>query len=355
MGFTVKVRSAVPMVICEVVLGITKRIFILLIILAGILFTGITGYHFIEGWTYFEGLYMTVITIATIGYMEVRPLSVPGRVFTMFLIIIGTGILVYAFSTIVSFIIEGELFGAIGRRKMEKEISKLKGHYIICGAGSTGRHIIDELLNIKEKFVVIEKDEQAIKKISEAKKILYVTGNATDDDVLHKAGIDRAKGLICALSNDEDNLFITVTAKSINSSLRIVTRTSIDSSERKLKRAGADTVVSTSYIGGLRMISEMMRPTATNFLDIMLRDKKGIRVTEAIVTKGSRLAAHALGELEINKKTGAMVLAIKDGVTGEYVFNPGADAKPREGDALILLADVRQMEKIKELSGRHLL
>jgi len=333
-------------------MNIEKRILIVGIILCIVLTVGIAGYSVIEkGWTLLEALYMTVITVATVGFMEVKPLSDAGRIFTIFLIFGGATLLVYAGSSLIAFVVEGELTGILGRRKMEKQISQLNGHYIVCGAGKTGRYVVEEFLQTRIKFVVIESNIEQLKKILGFENLLYIQGDATSDATLRLAGIEKAKGLVSALPEDKDNLFVTLTAKSINPNLRIVAKAAEEETGYKLKIAGASSVVSPNYIGGLRMASETIRPTVTSFLDIMLRDKDArLRITETSVGARSKFVGQKLGELGIRQKTGALVLAIKKGDTGGYIYNPPVDEKMQSGDTLIVMATPEQMEKLKEFT-----
>lgn len=333
-------------------MNIEKRIFIVGTILCIVLAIGIIGYSVIEkGWTALEALYMTVITVATVGFMEVKPLSDAGRIFTIFLIFGGATLLVYAGSSLIAFVVEGELTGILGRRKMEKQISQLSGHYIVCGAGTTGRYVVEEFLVTKTKFVVIESNIEQLKKIPGFENLLYIQGDATSDATLRLAGIERAKGLVTTLPTDKDNLFVTLTAKSINPELRIVAKATEEETGYKLKIAGANSVVSPNYIGGLRLASETIRPTVTSFLDIMLRDKDAkLRIAETNVGSKSKFIDKTLGELEIHKNIGALVLAIKKSKTEDYIFNPKADVKLKIGDTLIVLATMEQMEKLTDLT-----
>lgn len=201
----------------------TNKITGIFVILFLILLIGVIGYHWIEGWSFFDSLYMTVITLATVGYGETHPLSQTGRLFTIFLILGGMGILLYAITEITAFLVEGEMHGFLRRRKMEKNIQRLSDHYIICGGGRSGQYILDELLKTKRDCVVIEKDPVKARILSE-KSIPVIEGDATEDSILISAGIDRAQGLASALPTDKDNLFTVITARGLNPKLRIVSK-----------------------------------------------------------------------------------------------------------------------------------
>ncbi|OIN99424.1 hypothetical protein AUJ67_07335 [Candidatus Desantisbacteria bacterium CG1_02_49_89] len=327
---------------------IEKRIIIIGAMLGIVVAAGVIGYTAIEKWPVLDSLYMTVITIATVGYTEVHELSRTGRIFTIFLILGGTISLVYAGSSFVAFFIEGQLTGILGRRKMEKKISQLSGHYIVCGAGATGRCVSEEFLATGTRFVVIENNMANLRKISGFESLLYIQGDATSDAMLKLAGIDRAAGLVTTLPTDKDNLFVTLTARNLNPKLRIVAKAEEDGSGYKMKIAGAAAVVSPTHIGGLRLASETMRPAVTSFLDRMLRDKDAkLRIAEYCVSRECGFAGTTLEDLDISGKTNALVLAVKR--QEEEIFNPTPDVKLLEGDVLIVMATVGQMDKLRAL------
>lgn len=328
---------------------IPKRLFIAFLALVIVFVIGITGYLIIEKWTLLESCFMTVITLATVGYGETRPLSTLGRIFTIFFIIGGYGVVLYGISSFTAFLVEGELKDILRRRKMEKNISKLTDHYIICGADTTGSFIIEEMQKTNKQFVVIEKDKNIVNDLIE-KNILIIEGDATHDEVLIEAGIKNSKGLISVLSNDKDNLFVVLTAKGLNSNLRIVAKAVEEESQHKLRRAGADVVVSPNYIGGLRMVSEMIRPAVVSFLDTMMREKETtLRVEDVKITSFSSFIEKTLEELRIPQRVNLIVVAIKHVNRSTYEFNPKASSKLAEGDALIVMGEIAQVEKLREL------
>lgn len=331
-------------------MNIEKKLLSTVIVLLSIVAIGCSGYMLIEKWTFIEALYMTIITIATVGYMEVRPLGEAGRIFTILLILGGTSFLVYAGSFLIAFVVEGELKGILGRRKMEKLISQLTDHYIICGSGETGRYVVEEFISTKTKFVVIEKDIEKLKKIQGFEKLLYILGDATNDKILKEAGIEKAKGLISVLPTDEDNVFVTLTAKSINPKLRIVAKVIDEQSSYKVKIAGASAVVSPNYIGGLRMASETLRPAVTSFLDLMLRDKDAeLRISEICIGCNPRFVGKTLSELDLHNKIGILVLAVKRDKQEKYIFNPKSDTKLIQDDILIIMATIDQLQKMEQM------
>ncbi|HEX8947530.1 MAG TPA: NAD-binding protein [Dissulfurispiraceae bacterium] len=327
---------------------IYERLKAIVIALIVVFFTGVSGYELIEGWRTLDALYMTIITLASVGYMEVHPLSDHGRIFTMFLILGGTGVLVYGISTITAFIVEGELSDALRRRRMQNTIDKLRGHYIVCGADQTGRYVIEELVRTQKDFVVIEKDPEKFKQLQE-RGILCVEGDATHNAVLQSAGIRKAKGLISTLHSDAENLFVVFTARKLNPGLRVIAKAVEEESEQKIRMAGADGVVMPNFIGGLRMVSEMVRPSVVTFLDVMLRSKdKTIRVEEICIEADSPLKGKSLEEADILGVEGATVVALSNKTGGPYTFNPPKTAVLAENDVIITMGDIAMIKRIKD-------
>lgn len=312
---------------------------------------GICGYMLIEGWTLLDAVYMTVITLATIGYGETNPLSPEGRVFTVFLILSGLGIIGYGLSIFAAFIVDGQLGRLIRRRRMEQRLRGLSGHYIICGAGETGRCIAAEFAKTRQPFVIIEKRRDSIEKIG-FKDLCYILGDATRDAVLQQAGIERAYGLVSALDSDRDNLFVVLTARSLNSNLRIVSRVVEAESERKLITAGANSVVSPNQIGGLRMASVLLRPTVVSFLDVMMRrEDMTLRIEEVALPPDSALVGRTLAQSEIRTKTGLIVIAILKQAEHSYIYNPVFNTMLEAGDVLIVMGDTSQVNKLRALAS----
>ncbi len=287
---------------------------------------------------------MVIITLASVGYGEVHPLTPNGRIFTMFLILGGTGILVYAVSSFTAFIVEGNLTDVLRRKKMQKQIAALRDHYIICGAGLTGRYCIEELHRTKRQFVVIERNAEKICALIE-QGVLCVQGDASHDITLRQAGIELASGLVSVLGTDAENLFVVFTAKRLKSDLRIVSKATEKESEQKLRLAGADGVVTPKSIGGLRMASELIRPNVTSFLDKMLRlENRTIRVDEVPVVAGSRLAGKTLGETGLLDQQAFSVVAITENGANGYRFNPSRDAVLAEGQTIVVVGDIAAID-----------
>ena len=330
-----------------------KRIICISLALLFVFSAGVAGYMFIERWPLLDSLYMTVITLASVGFMEVHPLTANGRVFTIFLILGGTGILVYGVSTLIAFIVEGELTEALRRRNMQKRINALRGHFIICGAGQTGKYIIEEMARMQNDFVVIERSAERIKTLDQ-KNILHLQGDATCNITLQSAGIERAQGLVAALHSDAENLLVVFTAKRLNPNIRVISKAVEEESEQKIRMAGADSVVMTNFIGGLRMASELIRPSVVTFLDIMLRSKeKTIRVEELAIDDHSDYRDKTLRESGILSQKDVTVVALSREAGSSYEFNPSADTVLQSGNLVILMGDIKAIKSIKDTAAHR--
>lgn len=308
-------------------------------------------------WTLFECFYMSTITLTTVGYGETLPGGIENfhaaRVYTMFLLIFGTGFLVYAASAATAFIVEGELTHLLERRRMEKAIEKLNGHYIVCGAGATGVHVVSELLDTGKPFVVVERDHERVQRLKNMGCELVIEGDATEDEVLISAGIAKATGLVACLSGDKENLFVTVTARQLNTGLRIVSQNVELGAMGKLIQAGASATVSTSRIGGLRLVSELVRPSVTTFLDSMLRNKEAnIRFAEVTVESGSELDGKTLGDVRIDKNPGLPVLALRSPGEADFHFEP-AHADRLEPGVIIIVMGPRAKVEVLERKAKN--
>lgn len=314
---------------------------------------GSIGYYllFLGKYPFIDCMYMTVISLTSVGYGEVIQVSgnVWAQIFTMTLIIFGMGIILYGISTLAALMIEGEISGVLRRRSMEKRISRLKNHYIVCGGGETGRPLIDELIKNGEKVVLIEHDEDRLHACSAFEEILYIKGDATDDNNLVAAGIDRAAGLIICLPSDKDNLYVTMTARMLNSDVRIISRMIDPKIEAKLLKAGANKVVSPNIIGALRMASEIIRPTVVDFLDSMLRSRQGtLRINEVDITKGSEMDGKRIAESGIRDRFDLLVLGSRPR-NGDIEFNPPATKTLQSGMALIVMGEVENIRRAREV------
>ena len=307
---------------------------------------GTLGYRLLEGWSFVDALYMTIITMTTVGFAEVQPLSEYGRIFTIGLIVTSIGIAGYVVSQLTAFVVEGEIKRILQGRKMDKQIAKLNNHIILCGAGRTGLHIAEEFHRTRTPFVVIEQNKEALEDLLHLDGLLYLQEDATQDETLILAGVKRARGLVTTLSEDKDNIFVTLCARSLNPKLRIIARLVEDKNAELLRKAGADEIVSPNAIGGLRMASVMLRPEVVSFLDEMLRvTGQALRLEEMHVDDTPGLLDRSLGEANIRRQTGLLVVAVKSQQHG-YQFNPGAETILRNGDILFVIGTEEQLTRL---------
>lgn len=308
----------------------------LLLILAVNVF-GTLGYLLIERWSFLDALFMTVITETTIGYGTPYPLSANGSIFTILLIVVSVGSFGYALSTGVAFIVEGEFNRIIQGQRMDHRIAKLQDHIILCSAGYVGWHIAQEFLKTQTPFVLIERDPLKIQSFLQMGDILYVQGDPTTDETLRAAGIERAKGLVAALDDDKDNVFVVLSANALKPTLRIVAQLITEENAEKLRKAGADEIISPTAIGGLRMASVMLRPAVVTFLDEMMRATGQVmRVEEVHIADAPSLTDVTLAEANIEQRTGLLVVALKS-PDGGYQFNPPRQTMLRAADILIVM------------------
>jgi voltage-gated potassium channel len=316
-----------------------------------ILVVGTLGYHFIEGWPLFDSLYMSVITLATVGYGETHPLTTYGRIFTMFLILGGMGSILYGISELTQFIVQGGIGGILRRRKMERIVKKISHHYILCGAGKNGHYVLEELVRTKRKVVVVEKDPQKIQKLLD-RGIPAVEGDASNDAVLRAAGIDHAVGLVTTLPEDKDNLFVVITARGMNQKLRIVAKVDDIEVREKFFRSGADSAVSAPYIGGLRMASEMIRPDATSFLDTMLRDDSVLRVEEVKVGPTTHYRGKPLRKCDALLDSGVVLVSMRKSAEKRFVFNPSQSVVLEKDATLVVIGTPEQLAGLRAKLSR---
>jgi voltage-gated potassium channel len=323
-----------------------RELAILLVLLHVI---GIAGYMSIEGWSFLDAFYMTVITLGTIGYGETHPLSAAGRIFTIGLIFVGIGTFTYALSTVAALWVDAHVLGLWGKRRMEQRIAALKDHIIICGGGDTGYHVAQELQQTRTPFVVIERDESQAARLREfGNDVLFILGDASDAAVLRHARIDSARGLVTCMSDDKENLFTVFEARDMNPSLRIVSRLVDDESRARLVRAGADGIVPMQRIGALRIASEVLRPHVVSVLDVMLREPSLIRVQEMEVGAGA--TGQSLAALRMHERAGVTIFALREAGTLRHVFNPPPDRVLAAGDVLIGCADPDQLETARRIA-----
>ncbi len=337
-----------------------ERIIVASIALLAIFGGGTFGFYAIgrmylgpKAWDLGECAYMTVMTITTVGIGELPHLAhVPyGRAFTVVVLLAGLGVAAYFVSALTTYFIEGEFTRSRTRRRMNRALDHIHDHIIVCGVGTTGIHVVEELIWTKRPLVAIDTNRERLDRIQElsADLIPTVEGDATADETLERAAIRRAKGIVAALTDDKDNLFIVVSARQLNPSLRIIAKGVDMLATDKLKRAGADSVVNPAFIGGVRMVSEMIRPQVVEFLDLMLRDKdKNLRIEEVTVPKGSPLVGKPIFEANIRRHTNLLVVAVREPPpSGNFVYNPGPETLIAENMALIVLGETENVHKLR--------
>ncbi len=325
-----------------------KQSIISIVLFIALLAIGSWGYMAIEGWNFFDALYMTVITIATVGYGEVHIVSPTGRMFTLILIFLGVGFFLYVVGNFIQFLVEGRIRYVLGRRKLDRQINKLKNHYIICGYGRMGRALARFLIQRYLDVVVIEQN-QARTAVMDEDGILYLVGAATDESLLIRAGIERARGLITVVGSDADNVFLVLLARQMNPDIFIVARAVMNSAKRTLTAAGANKVVSPYDLGARRMAHAILRPTVIEFLEMAFADENvDVEVEELTIKPNSPVVRRTLYESEIRPKFGVMIISIKKG-DGKMVFNPDADTLLESEDTLVVVggaANIKGLEKL---------
>jgi voltage-gated potassium channel len=336
-------------------MNLRRRLGFTLFLLLAILIVAAAGYRFLGGpsVTNLDAIYMAVITISTVGYNEIVDTkgNPPLRVFNMFVILFGIGIMLYVFSASTAFIVEGELHDIFRRRKMLKQIRDLKGHFIVCGAGEVGHHIIQELLKTRNRFVVVDHSQENLDKIQHLGEFPVLKGDAADEETLTLAGLANAQGLATVLREDKDNLMVTVTARQMNPKLRIVARCAEARMTDKLIRAGANSAVSPNTIGGLRVASELVRPHVVSFLDVMLKEEsKTLRVEEVSVGAGSPWVGKTIRDTEIHQHFELLALALRK-PDGKTHYNPHGHAVLVAGDVLVVMGDMDMIWKAREAAG----
>ncbi len=318
------------------------------IAILAIILIGTGGYMIIEGWSFSDAIYMAVITLSTVGFQEVHTLSTAGRYFTIILILGGTGTMLYAVSAIVQYLLEGNLSNIIGRRRMKVEISKLQGHTILCGYGKVGKEVARVFKNERTPFVVIESDEKACAKAN-SDGFLCLNMNAANDEALKEAGIMAAKALVAALGSDADNLYVTLSAKSLRPDIFVVARIDNEESEAKLKRAGADRTMSPYGIGGRRLAMMTLKPLVVDFIDTTM-DRQGHEFTleDVKIMKGSLIDGISV-KAAVKRIEGGHILAIKK-KSGHLITNPPPETILESGDELVLMGTRDQLNGIEVLT-----
>ncbi len=326
------------------------RFYAPLLILLSLWVIGTIGYVFIEDYSWFDAFYMTIITVATVGYQEVHPLSVEGKLFTAFLIITSFGTFAYAVSSITKFVIDGEFNEFFKNRKLNATIDKISDHVIICGYGRNGRQAAQVLKKHHKRFVVIENSATLTATLNHKFSELVITGDSTQDEVLIKAGILRAKAIITTLPVDADNLFIVLSARNLNKNLTIISRASEDNSDTKLKIAGANNVIMPDRVGGAHMASLVMKPDVMEFIDhITAEGGDNISLEEISFERiPDELKNKTLKDLEIRNRSGANIIGYKT-AKGEYIINPSADTLVIPDSKLFVLGTPEQIAALKKI------
>lgn len=329
-------------------MGKRRRFLLIAIAILAIIMIGTAGYMIIEGWSFSDAIFMAVITLSTVGFSEVHPLSSTGRYFTIFLILGGTGTMLYAATAIVQYLLEGNLSNILGRRRMKVEIAKLKGHTILCGYGKVGKEVAHVFQNEKTSFVIIEADEKACTKAA-SDGFLCLNMNAANDESLKEAGIMNAKALVAALGSDADNLYVTLSAKSLRPDIFVVARFDNEESEAKLKRAGADRTMSPYRIGGRRLANMTLKPLVVDFIDTTM-DRQGHEFTleDVNITKGSSMDGISVKE-SLRRIDGAHILAIKK-KSGHIIANPAPETILESGDELVLMGTQEQLKGLENFT-----
>lgn len=322
------------------------RFIFVLFLLCFVLAFGTAGYMILENMSFIDALYMTVITLATVGFKEVKELDDPGKIFTIFLIFCGFGVFTYGVTSGAKIIIEGEIKDVYQKRKKKKRIKQLEKHYIVCGFGRMGSIIARELKANNVDIVIIEKEKVNIPEDD----FLYIEGDATHDDTLKAAGVERAKGLITVLPSDAENLYVVLSARELNPNLFIVARAVEKEAEAKLKRAGADRVVSPYLIGGLRIAHTVLRPTVVDFLEFATRSEHiEIQIEEIEVYSSSSLVGKTIAQSGIGRDIGVIIIGIKR-ADGTMKFNPTSQTLIKEGDTLIVIGQTDKLSLLEKVA-----
>lgn len=324
-----------------------KQLWIAVICMTFVVILGTIGFMTIEEISLFQAFWMTMITVLTVGYGDAVPVTQAGKVFALLIIPVGVGIVTYAIGVVAAMIIEGNLFHAVRRKKMDKQIAQLKNHIIVCGCGRVGLQVVHELQEKKIPFVVVDKDESVLEK----GKLLYIHGDATEDQVLHHAGISKAAGLVAIVANDAENVFITLTARGLNDAIKIVARFEKPETEEKLRRAGANKVINPSSMAGIHIAKGIANPLTVHYIDTVLYGiEQSFVIEEILVGKDSILVGKSLLESDVRNQFDVTILAILR--NGDIIHNPTGQEKLQEHDMIIVFGLVEKLKQFeKELQS----
>jgi voltage-gated potassium channel len=326
----------------------TRHFFFLIMLAALLVITGTLGYILIEGWAILDALFMTIITLATVGYGEVHALSRTGQVYTIFLIVMGVSFFLYVAGAIIQFMVEGRMLILMGRRRLDRKIARLKNHYIICGYGRIGKVICEKLRHENIDMVVIDKNPNLVETL-ELNKMVYICADAGDEATLLKAGLHQARALVAALATDTDNVFLVLTARQLAPALKIIARAGSEAAKAKLAAAGANTVEAPYEIGAVTMAQRIIRPTVTNFLDLAFTRQhkdKDIQMEELPMTASSALNGKMLKDSGIRQKYNLIIIAIKM-PDEQMIFNPSFETRISAGDTLIAVGEPGNLNDLR--------
>jgi voltage-gated potassium channel len=328
-----------------------RKLLLLLVMPVLLILIGTVGYYLIEGWDFLESLYMTAITLTTVGFKEVRPLSRSGQVFTIVFLFLGVGTLAYALNTAGQYFFEVDIGERLRRRRSRRMIERLENHVVVCGYGRVGQSAARILQESETDVVLIERDQQRVESV-QTEGLSIVIGDATKDEILKEAGIERAKGLMVCTGSDTENLFIVLSARTMNPDLNIVARSADEENQSKMRRAGADRVISPYQLGGRFMASVLTKPHVTDFLDVVTLDS-GLELwlEEVKITEGSPLAGHTVVEADLRRKTGAILVALLRHETGTTMM-PDEKTRLLVGDQMFVLGTKDQLQKLGDMAGR---
>jgi voltage-gated potassium channel len=324
-----------------------RRITVLVILSILLTAFGTAGYMLVQDYSFIEALYMTIITLSTVGFTEVHPLDDTGRIFTMILILLGVSFVAFSLAYFSQILLDGNLLETYRRRKLKKKLDQLENHYIVCGYGEMGEIIVGELLKHNIAVVIIESDESALARLRE-KNLAYLSGDSTDEENLISAGIRRAKGLVSVVAKDSENVFIVLTARDLNKDLHIYARANSPGTDKRLLKAGADRVVSPYAIGATRIAHNILRPTVTDFLELALSEQgMELGMEEIRIPDNSKLAGMELISSGIRSTYDLIVVAIKRS-GGTMIFNPPPHEKVQAGDILVAIGAVENLSRFAQ-------
>jgi voltage-gated potassium channel len=327
-----------------------RRLLLIVCVPSLLILAGTISYHFIEDWSLFDSLYFTIVTLTTIGYGDLTPKTDDGKLFTMVFALVGVFTLFYLAAEFLRVVITGEMRGLLGKQRMERALAELKDHLIVCGYGRMGRFVCRQFSAERLPFVIIDRDADALENFAVPNGIA-IHGDATSDDVLRSAGVERARALIAVTADDADNLYITLSARLLNERVFIVARAETEAAQQKLERAGANRVVSPYLIGGSRVAQAVLRPTVVDFIDLATRTEHfDLQIEETRLSARSTLVGRTLRESQVRERFGIMVVAIKK-PSGHMVYNPPGEGRLEADDILIALGPRQQLDELDRMAS----